>query len=65
MQPHSLEEIKERDRLYKPSAKKVEIVDVPAMNFLMVDGAGDPNASQDYQEAIEALYSWLIRSSLP
>jgi hypothetical protein len=58
MQPHSLEEeIKKRDRLYKPSATKAEIVDVPAMNFLMVDGTGDPNTSQDYKDAIEALYA--------
>jgi len=26
--------------LYKPSARKVEVVDVPQMNFLMVDGEG-------------------------
>ncbi|MRS05373.1 hypothetical protein EG832_19495 [bacterium] len=43
--------------LYQPSAKEVGEVIVPSMNFLMVDGAGDPNTSQDYQLAIEALYS--------
>ncbi len=43
--------------LYQPSAKKVVQVDVPAMDFLMVDGEGDPNTSQAYAEAIEALYS--------
>lgn len=42
--------------LYKPSIKKVEIVDVPQMNFLMVDGKGDPNASQSFNDAIEALF---------
>jgi hypothetical protein len=42
--------------LYKPSAKKVEIVDVPEMNFLMVDGEGDPNTSKSFSDAIEALY---------
>lgn len=42
--------------LYSPSAKVVTAVDVPAMNFLMVDGRGDPNGSQEFQEAIEALY---------
>ncbi|MFB0551290.1 MAG: GyrI-like domain-containing protein, partial [Nitrososphaeria archaeon] len=31
-------------------------VDVPEMNFLMVDGKGDPNTSQEYKDAIEALY---------
>lgn len=48
---------KELKHLYKPSAKKVEIVDVPQMNFLMIDGEGDPNISQEFQDAVEALYS--------
>ena len=47
---------KELKHLYQPSPKKVEIVDVPKMNFLMVDGEGDPNTSQAFQDAIEALY---------
>lgn len=42
--------------LYKPSAKKIEIVGVPQMNFLMVDGEGDPNTSQSFRDAIEALF---------
>ena len=51
------QELAVRDRLYKPSAKKAEIVDVPAMDFLQVDGIGDPNKSQPYMDALEALYS--------
>jgi len=47
---------KELKHLYRPSAKKVEIVEVPQMNFLMVDGDGDPNTSQSFSDAIEALY---------
>ncbi len=47
---------KELKHLYRPSAKKVETVDVPKMNFLMVDGKGDPNTSQAFQDAIGALY---------
>ena len=47
---------KQLKHLYKSSAKKVEIVDVPEMNFLMIDGEGDPNTSQDYQDAVEALF---------
>ena len=27
------------------------------MNFLMVDGAGNPNTAQEYKDAVEALYS--------
>ena len=47
---------KQLNHLYGPSAKKVEIVDVPQMNFLMVDGDGDPNISKAFGDAIEALY---------
>ena len=47
---------KEWKHLYKPSAKKIEMVDVPAMNFLMIDGHGDPNTSQEFADAIEALF---------
>jgi len=47
---------KKLKHLYAPSAKKVEIVDVPQMNFLMVDGEGDPNTSKSFSDAIEALY---------
>lgn len=46
---------KELKHLYKPSAKKVEIINVPAMDYLMVDGEGGPSA-RSFQEAIEALY---------
>ena len=48
---------KEFKSLFKPSTMKVEIVEVPQMNFLMIDGKGDPNTSIEYQEAVEALYS--------
>ncbi len=48
---------KEFKPFYQTSAKKVEIVDVPAMHYLMVDGQGDPNVSQQFQEAVEALFS--------
>ncbi|MDQ8183289.1 GyrI-like domain-containing protein [Pelagicoccus sp. SDUM812005] len=47
---------KERKDLYAPSAKEVSVVDVPAMNFLMIDGAGDPGTSKAFMESIEALY---------
>ena len=44
-------------QLYQPSAKVVAEVDVPAFNFLMIDGAGNPNTSTDYKNAVEALFS--------
>ena len=42
--------------LYGPSARAVVMVDVPAMNFLMIDGQGSPGESETYREAVEALY---------
>ena len=42
--------------LYIPP-KKFVTVDVPAMQFLMVDGHGDPNSAQEYQDAVEAVYA--------
>jgi hypothetical protein len=47
---------KELNELYNPSAKEITTVDVPAMNFLLVDGEGAPTSPQ-YSEAIEALFS--------
>ena len=47
---------KKLKHLYKPTTRKVEIVEVPPMNFLMVDGIGDPNTSQSFSDAIEALF---------
>jgi hypothetical protein len=38
--------------LYQPSAKEVVRVEVLAMNFLMVDGEGDPNTSQQFKDAL-------------
>jgi hypothetical protein len=48
---------KELRQLYDSSTKDVSLVDVPPLNYLMVDGQGNPNTSQAYQEAIEALYA--------
>ena len=48
---------KELKHLYSPSAKDISVVDVPKMNFLMIDGEGDPNTSKSFQEAVEALFS--------
>lgn len=48
---------KELKQLYRASAKDVAQVDVPTMNFLMVDGEGDPNAAPVYAQAVEALFA--------
>ncbi len=47
---------KQLGHLYNPSAKEVTVVEVPAMHFLMIDGAGNPNTLQDYQQVLEALF---------
>jgi len=48
---------KELKSLYQPSAKAVALVEVPAMNYLMIDGEGDPNTSKAYAAAIETLFA--------
>ncbi len=48
---------KKHKHLYDPSSIKVEIVEVPEMNFIMVDGEGDPNTSQSFSDAIEVLFA--------
>jgi hypothetical protein len=48
---------KELPQLYSPKNTDWELVEVPAMNFLMIDGKGDPNTAKDYLDAVEALYS--------
>lgn len=42
--------------LYAPKNIDWEVIEIPAMNFLMVDGKGDPNTSTDYSEAVAALF---------
>jgi hypothetical protein len=48
---------KELKQLYQASAKDVVQVEVPTFKFLMVDGKGDPTTSQEYAQAVEALFS--------
>jgi len=52
-------------KLYNPP-RQPELVEVPEMGFLMVDGAGDPNASSVFQESIQTLYAvaYAIKFSL-
>jgi hypothetical protein len=42
---------------YQASATRIAEVDVPEMNYLMIDGSGDPNTASDYAQAVEALFS--------
>ena len=47
--------------LYQPSAKKIEIIQVPKLQFAMVDGfiekGSEPGKSPSFAEATQALYS--------
>ena len=43
--------------LYNPPPGEFVRIDVPAMQFVKVDGAGDPNISQTYKTAVEWLYA--------
>jgi hypothetical protein len=51
---------KQYKQLYAPSAKQVALVEVPEFNFVMMDGViqadETPENSQDYQNALGALY---------
>lgn len=47
---------KYKKELYSASAKKVALVKVPAMQFLVTDGQGDPNSSIAFQTAVATLY---------
>ncbi|MBL1242495.1 MAG: GyrI-like domain-containing protein [OCS116 cluster bacterium] len=42
--------------LYGPKPKKYEIIEIPKMNFLMIDGIGSPGTSEAYMDSLGALY---------
>lgn len=43
--------------LYGAPAGEFTIIEVPALSYFMIDGAGDPNTAPAYKAAIEALYA--------
>jgi hypothetical protein len=51
---------KQYKHLYQPSAKKVELVDMPGLQFVMLDGAiekgYEPSTSPGFQAATQTLY---------
>lgn len=48
---------KDLKRYYNPSPKQVELIQVPTMKFIMIDGKGDPNTSKAYRDAIDVLFN--------
>ena len=47
---------KELAQFYTGKVGKPAVVHVPPMNFIMIDGAGDPNTSPEYIDAVQTLY---------
>jgi len=43
--------------LYSASAKEFCLVDVPDLQYLSIDGHGDPNTSPAYRDAVESLFT--------
>jgi len=43
--------------LWPPPAGRFTVVEVPRMQFLKIDGKGDPNKAPQYQHALQWLYS--------
>ena len=41
---------------YRPSSKQAEIVEIPPIRFLMIDGENHPDHSATYKDAVEALF---------
>jgi hypothetical protein len=56
MPPRKIDFRREYKALYAAAAGPA-LVEVPELQFLMVDGAGDPNGSEEYQDAVQALFS--------
>jgi len=46
---------KTEKQFYLPKTRP-EIINVPEMTFIMIDGKGDPNTSAEYADAIQILY---------
>jgi hypothetical protein len=55
--PTKLDLKKTLKHLYNPPTKDFTVIEVPPLNFLMLDGQGDPNTAPAYKEAVEALYA--------
>lgn len=55
---------KEYKELYMPTGKPT-FIDVPSIAYVMVEGKGNPNTSEEYKTAIEILYaiSYTIKMS--
>lgn len=59
-------DLKRVHRDHYTAGKEPALVDVPLRPHLMIDGAGDPNSSQEYGDAVSALYpiAYGLRASI-
>ena len=48
---------RELKHLYAPTAKAPALIEVLPIQFLMIDGQGDPNMAPEYAAAVETLYA--------
>jgi hypothetical protein len=55
--PDKIDLRKQYHDLYSPSKKEFSFIEVPPLQYLMINGSGDPNNSQRYMDAIQTLYS--------
>jgi len=53
---------KTQKELYQPNAQEPVIVEVPEMQFLIIDGMGSPGDSKEYQDALAVLYPVSFRT---
>jgi hypothetical protein len=53
----TIDHIKESGERYKLVKKEIVLLEVPPMQFLMIDGEKDPNQNPEYSDAVGALYS--------
>jgi hypothetical protein len=49
-------DFKKAHESYRARSGEFRVIDVPAMQYLMLDGHGDPNTAKDYADALAALY---------
>lgn len=49
-------DLRKRLKALYGASSEPSVIDIPAMNFLMADGHGDPNTSKLYADAVAALY---------
>jgi len=60
--PGKIDFKKTQKEFYQPNAQEPVIIEVPEMQFLMIDGMGSPGDSQEYQDALAVLYPVAFRT---